>query len=467
MRSFRLSPDCVSHFRGFYIKQLQALGPDAFSRFNSLVRRAVTYYSNDCRKLTLLTGAFVLFLSVPQSGTAGPVLPPAPALPEVTPAARARALQELEADEYVQRQRAMRLLQQGSVETVRELPDFVKQAGPEGKVRAVEIAQQIYLKLLRLQFDDEALETREHLDALRLLDNGLLGPRIETFESTHGGLMERASVRAMVRLNAVLEFRKVNRSFPGISRQTFAAELPYHIFIGEDWQGQPSDMRHVELLLLLGEQQFGNTRAVYRIQGCPVSLKEFQDLAAGLPGIFVEERSRARLGIGANNPAFLENASWEVTQIHPGSAAAHAGIRLKDIVVRLNGSIVNTFRDLTKDLEAFGPRDEITLDLLRMEAPVENLETVVPESWEDFGLQIDAQFERFPIVKSVRKDSPAAQLGLTEMTRLDRLNGQPLDSPHHFRLYQTRLKPGDKMLLSVRKLERIPVTLRGWVGPYR
>ena len=404
---------------------------------------------------------------LPQRSWADSILPPPPAIPEVTAAAREQALAELEADEFSKRQRATQLLLQGSAATVRALPDYVRQAGPEGKVRAVEIAQQIYLKLLRLQLDDDALDAQEHLDAIRLLDDGLLGPRIETFHSMHSGLMERASVRALVRLNAVLEFRKVTRSFPGISRQTFATELPNHIFIGENWQGQPGDLRHIELLLRLGELQFGNARAVYRIQGSPVSLKEFQDMAAGLPGVFVEERSRARLGIGASNPAFLENASWEVTQIHPGSAAAHAGIRLKDVVVRLNGSIVNTFRDLTKDLEAFGPRDEITLDLLRMETPAEQRETVVPDDWDAFGLQIDPRFERFPLIKQVRKDSPAAQLGLTDMMRIDRLNGQPVESPHHFRLYQTRLQPGEKMVLSVRKLERIPVTLRGWVGPYR
>lgn len=399
-------------------------------------------------------------------------LPPPPGVPEVTTTLRREMLRELTNDDFHARERASNVLRQGSVDTIESLKQYVAgqeewAATTEGKVRALQISQDVYLRLLRWQLDDDALRVRGLIDEIRLADDALLGPRLDTFHVTHSALMERASIRSLVRLNAVMEFRKVPRYFPGISKQDFSTELPFHVFIGEDWLGEEKDLRHVELLLLLGESQFGNSRALYRIQGCPIPLEAFQDLAAGLPGVFVEERSRARLGIAANNPQFGDFLDWEVTQIHPGSSAAHAGLRTKDRIVRLEGEIIKTFRDLTVKLEAYKPADIVTLDVLRDQSVAREVSMQVPASLEEMGLKLDNNFQRFTIIQSVEKDSEAERLGLNHLLRIDRLNGQPVNGPDNFLLYYTRLKPGETMVLTVREFEQVPVTLRGWVGPYR
>ncbi len=425
----------------------------------------------------LLVGiVWLLMLQYPQANQAwGEIaarLPPPPAVPEVSSALRERLLDELDADEYTVRERATWTLARGGVETVQTLAESLAAVGAgeistEGKVRALQVAQDIYLRLLRWQFDDDALTVRGLLDDIRRSDDALLGPRLDTFHATHGTLMERASIRTLVRLNAVLEFRKVNRYLPGISKQDFPTELPNHIFIGENWLGDDKDLRHVELLMLLGESHFGRSRAIYRIKGCPIPLRAFQDLVAGLPMVMVEERGQARLGIVAQGSQFGDFEDWEITQIYPSSAAAHAGLKMKDRIVRLEGETISSFRDLTVRLEDYKPADVVLLDVLRDQSEAHEIRINMPESLEDYGLTVDPRFTRFVLIKDVTPDSPAAEAGFSPLQRIDRINGQPVGDPDHFRLHMSRLQPGQQLKLNVRELEQIPVTLRGWVGPYR
>lgn len=425
----------------------------------------------------LLAGVgWLLVLAALQAGQAwGEIaarLPPPPAVPEVSAPLREQLLDDLDADDYAARERATWTLARGGVQTVQTLAEYLANAGvgevsTEAKVRALQVAQDIYLRLLRWQFDDDALTVRGLLDDIRRSDDALLGPRLDTFHASHGTLMERASIRTLVRLNAVMEFRKVNRYLPGISKQDFPTELPNHIFIGENWLGDDKDLRHVELLMLLGESHFGKSRAIYRIKGCPIPLRAFQDLVAGLPLVMVEERGQARLGIAAQSPQFGDFDDWEITQIYPSSAAAHAGLKMKDRIVRLEGETISSFRDLTVRLEDYKPADVVLLDVLRDESEVREIRINMPESLEDFGLKVDPRFTRFVLIKEVTPDSPAEEAGFSALQRIDRVNGQPVGDPDHFRLHISRQQPGQLLKLNVRELEQIPVTLRGWVGPYR
>lgn len=393
-------------------------------------------------------------------------IPPAPSRPSLTSETQQSAITDLDADDYHTRHSASRLLEQGGEATVGTLLTQLKDLGPEGRIRALQVAQRIFLSALAHQDDEAAFAIRQQLDEMRLVDNELLGSRADTFNLIHQRAMERAAVRKLLRANMVIEFRQANRSFPGLAKRDVTSELPERFFMGENWQGDEDDLQLIEFLLLLGEQQLGNQRAIYRIQGCPVSLETLQDMAAGLQ-VSVEERGKARLGVGARSPMFVENPPWEVTEVAAGSAAAHAGLVVGDTIVRLNEKPLNTFHELTERLEVFEPADEVSLDILSQDAEIKVVTMERPYTLEELGVTIDAEFLRFPIIKEVAEKSKAAEIGLSEMYRIDRVNGQAVNSPSNFLLVYTRQPEGKPITLELRQIKRLPVMLRGWVGPYR
>jgi len=393
-------------------------------------------------------------------------LPPAPSRPELTETRRNAAIDALDSEVYAERKQANDLLQLGGVDTVRSLREQIDDLDAEGRIRALGVAQHIYLSALSHQNDDDAAAIRDLINELRLADNQLLGSRVDMFDTIHRWAIERASVRKLIRLNMVIEFQQANRAFPGLAKRDITSELPQRLFIGDNWQGDEDDLRHIEFLLLLGEQQLGSQRAIYRIDGCPIPLSKLQDMAAGLQ-VQVAERGRARLGVGARPQLFVDNPPWEVTEVSPGSAAAHAGIEVGDTIVRLNSESLNTFEELISRLEHFEPADVVTIDVISRDAMPVAVTFDKPLALDEIGVTIDNEFERFTIIGDVQKDSQAAEAGFSEMLRVDRINGQAVNGPHNFRLIYTMQNPEKPVTLEMRKIKRLPVTLRSWVGAYR
>lgn len=401
-----------------------------------------------------------LFVLLP---TCNAQLPPAPHPPEIGNELRNEAILNLDSDDYSARNNAQQLLIQGSEQTVLALPEFIQQASLEGRIRALQIAQQINLKLLREQMVDTSLKVSDVLDEIRHIDDENMGHRIDEFRAIHFSLFERSTVRALTDLNAVIEFDHGDRAYPGLGAGRHKAEIPRNIFLGDNWLGAPEDLRYIAVILKFGQSNFG-ARLIYRIKGCPIALKDLQDFAAGLSGVAVGERSRARLGIGTRQFGF----GWTVSdEMKPGSPAALAGIRGGDTVVRNQSKVVNTFNELVVSLNINEPGDEIELDIYNNQLPSQIIELTIPERLEDLGIEMDDEYLGFALIKSIKKGSVANQAGLTEMHSIHRVNNLPVFKTSDFELMMTDFSPGDKIKLLVRPLKRVTVRLRGWVGPYR
>ncbi len=393
-------------------------------------------------------------------------LPPAPYLPEIGKELREKALSDLESDNYFVRQSAQKLLSQGGAETVNEMLSFFKQASTEAKVRGLQVVLQINLELLRKQMDDQALEVSETIDEIRLIDNDLLGHRLDEFNTIHYSQHERAAARALTRLNAMIEYNSAMRRYPGINSEGFTVEIPQNIFIGSNWSGTNDDLRHIAVLLKYGGSSVGR-RFLYRIKGCPIPLSYLQDLAAGLPGVGTGERSRARLGISTSLGGFQTTKGWTIGSVLPGSAMALAGVQQGETVVRTETVVINTFDDLVKSLDPYEPGDRVKFDIFNNKTPSKEIELTVPEKMEKLGIEIDDKFENFALIKSVKKDSVAAQAKLTNLYCIDRVNDIPIFNARRFQLVMAEFSPGDEIILTVRPLRRVTVRLRGWVGAYR
>ncbi len=414
--------------------------------------------------ICLLSGTLICFSCLPANSQTR--LPAAPQLPEPGEALRTRALLDLESDDYFTRKTAQELLSQGSVETVTSMLTFFKKASAEGKIRGLQVVEQIHLKLLRQQMDEQSLVVSETIDEIRLTDNDLLGHRLDEFNAIHYSQFERSAARALTRLNAVIEYGTGNRKYPGINSGGFTVEIPQNIFIGSNWLGTNDDLRHIAVLLKYGASVVG-PRVVYRIKGCPVPLSYLQDLAAGLSGVGTGERSRARLGISSGRSSFQTPKGWTISSVLPGSAMALAGIQPGETVVRTESKVINTFNDLVKSLDPYEPGDRVNFDIFSNNRPPRDIELTIPKKPEELGIEIDEKFENFALIKSIKKDSVAAKAELSDLYCIDRINDIPIFNATRFQLVMSEFSPGDKIKLTVRSLRRVPVRLRGWVGAYR
>ncbi len=413
------------------------------------------------RSLICVLGMFITF------STALAKLPPAPAIPELTDELRQQALSDLDADDFRTRLNAQKLLEQGGIETATALPEYVKNASAEGKVRAEKILEQITLKLLQIQADREIDQIQQVAQEFRQVDFDLFAPRIDEFQSTYETLLERASARRLIRLNAVINFKKTKKAIEGISDADFTIDLPESVFLGEDFSGGEEDLQHIAIILLSGDLQFGEGRGIYQIGDCPIPLSRLQDLAAGVPGVAVQHRSSARMGIaGLTGTPYSDDSGWKIQSVQPGTSAKYAGLQVNDTIVRLDDKLVGDFKSFTVDLEPYHPGDTLTLDILRNYAQPKIVELELDEN-KQFGIEVDQDFKRFVLIKSVTKDSVADQAGLSSMSRIDRVNGFPLFRPEDYVQLMTQIEDEKTVKLTVRPLEAVEVQMRGWIGPYK
>ncbi|WP_339612595.1 PDZ domain-containing protein [uncultured Rubinisphaera sp.] len=409
----------------------------------------------------LLPSAF-LFAILFSGSIATAEFPPAPALQELTSEFRQQALNKLDADDYRMRTEAQQILEQGGLETAQALPKYVSTASIEGKVRAEKVLEQITLKLVQTQADEQIEKIQQVTQDFRQADFDLFGPRLDEFQTTYSTLLERASVRRLIRLNAVINFAKANKPIDGISNNIFAIDLPETIFIGDDFTGQEKDLHHFSSILRSSELLLGNGRGIYHIGDCPIPLERLRDLAAGVPGVAVEHRSSAKMGISGS----INEPDWKIQSVQPGTSAKYAGLQVNDTIVRLDGNLVGNFRSFTVDLEPYQPGDRLTLDIQRDSTKPKIVELELDEK-KQFGIEIDADFKRFVLIKSVAKDSAAERAGLSSMYRIDRVNGLPLFRPEDYAHLMTLIQDEETIKLTVRPLEAVEVQMRGWVGPYR
>lgn len=128
------------------------------------------------------------------------------------------------------------------------------------------------------------------------------------------------------------------------------------ILIPEDWTGTTEDLWQFERLA-----QHQNL-VIYNIRGNQVSIDELLPLSSKLVGLQVVIRG-ACLGIEAISGSPIA----EVSAVVEKSAAAAAGVRPYDQIVRLNETPVRNFNHLVELLAEFRPGDNITLEVRRNE----------------------------------------------------------------------------------------------------
>jgi hypothetical protein len=358
------------------------------------------------RTLAAVASVFVLPIASSFFATAG--APNAASAQPVTEQTTAHdlvsgAAGRLNSPRFAEREAASRELIDARAPAVAALQEVAKEGTLEAAVRAVAILEAIYVESGEFEelaterflseLDDlnraelwidlrEAQTTADAaefaLDELERIGRPAVAERAEVVLQAHYDIRERRAIAEIERLHGKPLFGgaitpifwnpRVNpapmpneQQQPGTSSRR--GDLTT-IIIGPKWAGGDEGLKHVARLKRL--------HSLYRIEGKQVTDNGVMRLRAALPGLEIQVRAAAKLGIEHRpdvlNPTVEEGCRIET--VKPGEAAANAGLRSRDVILRFAGQTVVNFDSLIEILHHYNPGDVVEATILRNEAPM-------------------------------------------------------------------------------------------------
>ncbi len=195
----------------------------------------------------------------------------------------------------------------------------------------------------------------------------------EAFDAVDSALFQLAmssSKPAARRSELALSTREADRDerlgakLRGMGAETAPPQLPQiavnmvinrnavgRILIGDDWKGGNAGLQTVKRLVYL--------ETIYVTRGANLTPEALADLQGALPGVEIQMRGPAMLGISCPREELL------IEKIQPDSAAEKAGLELGDKILKYDDKPIETFDELielTKDKKV---GDSLKLEILR------------------------------------------------------------------------------------------------------
>ena len=165
-----------------------------------------------------------------------------------------------------------------------------------------------------------------------------------------------------------------------------------------------------------------------------------------------------------------------VDSVDPDSAAAKAGIKPKDVIVKINGKEIANAVDLRHTIEVIEPGSKVNVVVVR-DKKSKNLTVVLDES-VDVGIESNADESvqiglnviplttelsnqlRIPagikgvVVRSVNQSGPAATSGIRQGDVITEINNIPITSVASYTKAINALKAGDTVIVVVQRQDR-------------
>jgi hypothetical protein len=272
---------------------------------------------------------------------------PSPARVESPPSADQirKWINGLSSDRFDVREEATRCLESAGAPAVQPLADVAENSSLEVTFRAV-----------------RALE--------RIADTG----DVETFEKAQDGLERLAASknratarRASVALEALRVARRrhaLNRitQFGGIVKSLTPRgsngipddSLRLQVFLDRRWKGGDKELAHFRRL--------DAKVTLYVVDGAPLTTDAVSDLQRDVPHLEVAYRGEAMLGVtlATNNPR-----GCFIDAVAPGSAAANAGLRAGDVILRYDDQEVNDSNRIIEITKSHSIGDKVLVEVVR------------------------------------------------------------------------------------------------------
>jgi hypothetical protein len=321
----------------------------------------------------------------------------------ITRDAVAEAASRLNSPRFSEREAASRELIAARAPAVAALLEVAKEGSLEAAVRAVGILETIYVcsgdfeesatEQLLCEFDDliraylwvdlrEAQTTADAaefaLDELERIGRPAVAERADVVLQSHYEIRERRAISEIERLHGKTVFGGPPPTIFWNPRAPAPAPLPNEpqrdaakgrgeltmVIIGPKWTGGDDGLKHVARLKRL--------HTLYRIEGRQVTDNGMMRLRAVLPGLEIQVRAAAKLGI-EHRPDLMSPAMEQgcmIESVKPGEAAANAGLRSRDVILRFAGQTVINFDSLIAILHHYNPGDTVEAIIYRNDTPM-------------------------------------------------------------------------------------------------
>jgi hypothetical protein len=240
----------------------------------------------------------------------------------------------------------------------------------EAAVRSVGILEAIYVSG-DVKADGAAIDGAEFgLEELTLSGRPSVADRADIALESHYDIRERRAVAEIERFHGVAKYgpidelgnnwnQRINPAQPPVDRTGDASkdkgELTL-LIVGPKWTGGDEGLKQVARLKRL--------HVLYHIQGCPVSDEAITRLRSAIPGLEIQVRGAAKLGITHVGSMGAEKGCI-VDRVQEGEAAANAGLRSQDRIVRFGDHEVDDFYALVDLLHNYKPGDVVETVILR------------------------------------------------------------------------------------------------------
>lgn len=281
----------------------------------------------------------------------------------------------LESPAFAVRETASEQLVNAQAPAVPVLLSVAIQGNLEAAVRAVGILEAIYVSA-DVKGDGAAVDGAEFaLDELARTARPSVADRADVALESHYDIRERRAVAEIQRFHGVPKFgfpgetsnawnQRLNVAPAPIDRSGDSSkdkgELTW-LIIGPKWTGGDEGLKQVARLKRL--------RMLYRIQGCPVSDEGVGRLRVAIPGLEVQVRGAAKLGI-THGGSLGQEKGCLIHEVQEGEAAANAGLRSQDRIMQFGGHPIDDFYSLVDLLRNFKPGQTVESLILRDDVPM-------------------------------------------------------------------------------------------------
>lgn len=273
-----------------------------------------------------------------------------------------RLVSELDAADFRVRLNATKVLQQAGSSVIPALERAMRTGSLEVVARCTALLRREYI---RQQHDavspaEQALEKLAE-DSPTAAAAAALAVLEENYE-----LRDRRTLEVIRKLGGAVKFHESGEIILGrgnIPGAGFgAARSVAYILLGNDWEGGEDGLKYLRRLSSLS--------TLYVIDGTQISQENLDRLYDRFPGLRVQYRGRAYLGIGSDRPP-LGGAGCLVTRVEPGQAAQKAGMLIGDVIQSFDGTAVASFDDLIESIKKKNADDEVVVQILRNGARME------------------------------------------------------------------------------------------------
>ncbi len=255
-----------------------------------------------------------------------------------------RAVADLSSGEFAQRQTAEKELIELGTSAFEPLVASLEGVPPDAGQRILQILEQIWVTAPMPRAD----QLERQLDTLRVT-LGPYQPAVARILSAHHRLREQRAVKALRRLNAIIETALDEEELELLIQmgQPLPNEPPVRIsqiILPRSWKGTEADLWHIQRLSHLG------SLTVFVIENNGIDELAQQRMQIGFPELVV--MARAEVFIGVVGSQFDSGEGCHVSSIQAGSPAEVAGLQAGDLILSVDGDKIGNFAALVNSLKS-------------------------------------------------------------------------------------------------------------------